>query len=91
MIIVGYYINSHFLITNGSGRMRKEYRDLVICNSCQWTASLLMDSYTFSKCPMCMADNIEVIPVEDYEKYILNVQEDRGIDIEFTDDKTRSR
>ena len=32
-----------------------------------------------------MADNIEVIPVEDYEKYILNVQEDRGIDIGFSD------
>jgi hypothetical protein len=38
-----------------------------------------------------MADNMEVIPVEDYEKYILNVQEDRGIDVEFSNDKTRSR
>ena len=71
--------------------MRKEYRDLVICNSCQWSASLLMDSYTFSKCPKCMADNIEVIPVEDYEKYILHIPEDRGIDVEFSNDKTRSR
>ena len=38
-----------------------------------------------------MADNMEVIPVEDYEKYILNVQEDRRIDVEFSNDKTRSR
>ena len=38
-----------------------------------------------------MADNMEVIPVEDYEKYILNIQKDRGIDVEFSDDKTRSR
>ena len=40
---------------------------------------------------MCMADNMEVIPVEDYEKYILHIPEDRGIDVEFSDDKTRSR
>ena len=70
--------------------MRKEYRDLVVCNSCQWSASLLTDSYTFSKCPNCMAENIEVIPVEDYEKYVLNIHKDRGIDVEFSDDKTRS-
>ena len=68
--------------------MRKEYRDLVICNSCQWSASLLIDSYTFTNCPKCMADNIEVIPLEDYEKYILLIQEDRGIDVEFSNDKT---
>ena len=70
--------------------MRKEYRDLVICNSCQWSASLLMDSYTFSKCPNCMADNIEVIPVEDYERYNISVNKIRGIDVEFSDDKIRS-
>ena len=63
--------------------MRKEYRQCIYVNSCQWSTSLLMDSYIFSKCPMCMADNMEVIPVEDYEKYILNVQEDRGIDVEL--------
>jgi Zn finger protein HypA/HybF involved in hydrogenase expression len=45
--------------------MRKEYRDLVICNSCQWAASLLIDSYAFSKCPKCMSDNIKIVPVED--------------------------
>ena len=71
--------------------MRKEYRDLVICNSCQWSASLLMDSYTFTKCPNGMADNIEVIPVEDYEKYSLSVNKIRGIDVKFSDDKIRSR
>ena len=90
VIIIGYYINI-FSYYEQHIKIRKEYRDLVICNSCQWSSSLLRDSYTFSKCPMCMADNIEVIPVEDYEKYILNVQEDRGIDVEFSDDKTRSR
>ena len=70
--------------------MRKEYRDLVICNNCRWSASLLTDSYTFSKCPKCMTDRIDVIPVEDYEKYSLNINKTRGIDVEFSDDRIRS-
>ena len=49
-----------------------------------------MDSYKFSKCPNCMADNIEVIPVEDYEKYNISVNKIRGIDVEFSDDRIRS-
>jgi hypothetical protein len=38
-----------------------------------------------------MSGNIEIIPVEDYEKYSLNINKIRGIDVEFSDDKTRSR
>jgi Zn finger protein HypA/HybF involved in hydrogenase expression len=71
--------------------MRKEYRDLVICNSCQWSASLLMDSHTFSKCPKCMSDNIEVIPVEDHERYNFNINKIGGIEVEFSDERARSR
>jgi hypothetical protein len=71
--------------------LRKEYRDLVICNSCQWSASLLMDSYSFSRCPRCAADNIEIIPVEDYEKYNFSINKIRGIEVEFSDDKIRSK
>jgi hypothetical protein len=37
-----------------------------------------------------MADNIEVIPVEDYEKYNISVNKIRGIDVEFSDDRIRS-
>ncbi|HZA68449.1 MAG TPA: hypothetical protein VE548_02030 [Nitrososphaeraceae archaeon] len=71
--------------------MRKDYRDLVICDSCQWAASLLIDSYSFSKCPKCMSENIEIIPVEDYEKYSFNIHRIRGIDLEFSDDRTKTR
>ncbi len=38
-----------------------------------------MDSYTFFKCPKCMADNIEVIPVGDYENYSFNINKIRRI------------
>jgi Zn finger protein HypA/HybF involved in hydrogenase expression len=71
--------------------MRKEYRDLVICNNCQWSASLLMDSHIFFKCPKCMGDNIEIIPVQDYEKYSISISKIRGIDVEFSDDRAKSR
>ena len=65
--MIGYCINTFSYYTQ-QNKMRKEYRDLVICNSCQWSDSLLIDSYIFSKCPNCMTDNIEVIPVEDYHR-----------------------
>jgi hypothetical protein len=71
--------------------MRKGYRDLVICNSYQWSASMLKDSYIFSRCPRCDADNIELIPIEDYEKYSFNINNIRGIEVEFSDDRIRSR
>jgi hypothetical protein len=38
-----------------------------------------------------MADNVEVIPVEDYEKFSLNIDRVRGINVEFSDDRTSSR
>jgi hypothetical protein len=34
-----------------------------------------------------MADNIEIIPVQDYEKYSISLNKIRGIDLEFSDDK----
>jgi hypothetical protein len=51
---------------------------------------MLMDSYLFSKCPECMSDNIEVIPVEDFERYSFKINKIRGIDIEFSDERIRS-
>lgn len=50
-----------------------------------------MDSHTFSKCPKCMSDNIEVIPVEDHERYNFNINKIGGIEVEFSDERARSR
>jgi hypothetical protein len=38
-----------------------------------------------------MAEDIEIVPVEDYEKYSLNIHKARGIDVEFSDDRAKSR
>jgi Zn finger protein HypA/HybF involved in hydrogenase expression len=61
-----------------------ENRDLVICNNCLWALSLLKGSQVFDRCPMCHRKNLEVIPVEDYENYKLEVSRKRGLSIEFT-------
>jgi Zn finger protein HypA/HybF involved in hydrogenase expression len=61
-----------------------ENRDLVICNNCLWAVSLLKGSHKFYRCPLCNGKNLEVIPVEDYERYKLEVNQKRGLSIEFT-------
>jgi Zn finger protein HypA/HybF involved in hydrogenase expression len=66
----------------------KEYRDLVICNNCLWAASLLKRSTGFKICPICRSENLEVIPVEDYESYKMNIDSKRGIEIHFTKEKS---
>jgi 4-hydroxy-3-methylbut-2-en-1-yl diphosphate synthase IspG/GcpE len=60
----------------------EEYRDLVICNSCLWAASLLKGSRGFIACPACGNISLEVIPVNDYEKYTMRVR-DKSFELEF--------
>ncbi|HXV87508.1 MAG TPA: hypothetical protein VD710_00275 [Nitrososphaeraceae archaeon] len=61
-----------------------ENRDLVICNNCIWAVSLIKGSKVFDQCAMCNGENIEVIPVEDYENYKLSISRKKGLSIEFT-------
>lgn len=61
-----------------------ENRDLVICNNCLWSVSLLKGSRVFDRCPMCNDMKIEVIPVQDYEKYKLSRSKKTGLSVEFT-------
>lgn len=64
-----------------------ENRDLVICNNCLWALSLLKGSQVFGRCPICHRKKLEVIPVADYENYKLEVNQKRGLSIEFTNEK----
>ena len=63
-----------------------ENRDLVICNNCLWSVSLLKGSKEFDYCPLCNGKKLEVIPVEDYEGYKLEIIGKRGLNIEFTNE-----
>lgn len=64
----------------------EENRDMVICTSCRWSASLLRGSVGFSRCPICIANTVEVIPVGDHESYNLFLKGNTGFEIEFQND-----
>lgn len=64
----------------------EEYRDLVICNSCLWAASLLRGSQGFQTCPTCGNTVLDTIPVGDFEAYTMEIR-NKNVDIEFTKDK----
>lgn len=64
----------------------EEYRDLVICNRCLWAASLLKGSRGFIACPVCGNTSLDVIPVNDYEAYTMNVR-NKNVELEFTKDR----
>jgi hypothetical protein len=61
-----------------------ENRDLVICNKCLWAVSLLKGSKVIGYCPLCNGGRLEVVPVEDYEGYKLEISQTGGLSIEFT-------
>ena len=61
-----------------------ENRDLVICNKCLWSLSLLKGAKISDRCPACSTTGLEVIPVEDYEAYELEIGRKRGLSIEFS-------
>lgn len=77
------------MVINMSSKIGTENRDLVICNNCLWAVSLLKGSQVFGCCPVCNSNNLEVIPVEDYEGYKLEIRGKRGLSIEFTEDSLR--
>jgi len=63
----------------------EENRDLVICNSCMWAVSLLKGSQGFIACPLCGNISLDVIPVNDYEAYTMNIK-DKNVELEFSKD-----
>jgi len=60
----------------------EEYRDLVICNNCLWAVSLLRGSHGFIACPACGNMSLDVIPVNDYEKYTMSIR-NKNVEIDF--------
>lgn len=57
---------------------REEHRDLVICDICLWSASLLRGSKGFTKCPMCGKETVEVIPVNDHVLFAYEGERNRS-------------
>jgi hypothetical protein len=94
MILVSYHLillmNIPIAIVANKNLNGQEYRDLVICNDCFWSASLLKGSNGFDICPIYGKTNLEITPVDDYEDYLLHIDQRRGIDIEFSDNRRKS-
>ena len=64
-----------------------ENRDLLICANCSWSASLLLGSNGFNKCPNCDSKNIEVVPVNDSESYNVRLK-GKTFEIDFQNEIT---
>ena len=67
---------------------RRNYRisdevSFLICRSCFWCASCLSPESTFAKCPSCVEENIESLPIAENEDYRFKVDLKRGITLEF--------
>lgn len=62
----------------------RNYHDtrFLICNSCLWCASWLIDDYFIQSCPICRSEKLELIPIARTEVYRIN-KEGRGVSMEF--------
>lgn len=56
--------------------------DFLICDKCFWCASLLKSGYE-SKCMSCGSPIISAIPVMPNEKFLVEVDEKRGVTLSF--------
>ena len=56
--------------------------DFLICDKCFWCASLLKSGYE-SKCMSCGSPIISAIPVMANEKFLVEVDEKRGVTLSF--------
>jgi hypothetical protein len=58
-------------------------RSFAFCQSCFWTATVFakIDSY---ECPFCPGKNVELIPLNQDEKYEYRLEPNKGLEIEFS-------
>jgi hypothetical protein len=62
----------------------RSYHDakFIICNSCLWCASWLAGDNFFQRCPICMGEKLELIPIGRTEAYLI-VKLDNSVAMEF--------
>ncbi len=55
-----------------------------VCESCYWTATIFDTCRKQDQvCPLCLNDQVVLIPLNIDEKYCYTVKPDRGLEIEF--------
>ena len=62
----------------------KNYYDakFLICNSCLWCASWLIDDYFIQSCPTCRSEKLELTPITRTEGYHIKM-DGNGVSMEF--------
>lgn len=62
----------------------RNYHDarFLICNSCLWCASWLIDDYFIHSCPTCRSEKLELIPIARTEAYHIKMN-GNGVSMEF--------
>ena len=68
---------------NGCTYLDKRF--FLMCKSCYWCASCLMDDQAyFSICPECLTDKMEWLPISQSEYYRLDFDQKLGMVLQFS-------
>jgi hypothetical protein len=65
------------------GKYNSRKRFFGLCESCYWTASFLKETQT-SQCPVCLGDNVSLMPLNINEKYEYSIERKQGLQIKFS-------
>jgi hypothetical protein len=70
---------------NEHGITYLDKRFFLMCKSCYWCASCLMDDQAyFSICPECLTDKMEWLPISQSEYYRLDFDQKLGMVLQFS-------
>ena len=58
-------------------------RYFVMCQTCYWCVSSLINNEHIANCPLCGTENIELLPISQFENYRFDNDYKRGMVLEF--------
>jgi hypothetical protein len=79
------FLSHYFSSTIGGDAAPAKSKQIhfLLCGSCFWCASYLDLCETVEKCPSCMNDKVESMPVSDKEIYTFGYDAMRGVTLAF--------
>ncbi len=67
--------------------LKREYdhknRSFALCEGCYWTATILKEVES-CQCPVCLSDQVSLIPLSRDEKYEYSLEPKQGLQIKFS-------
>ena len=82
-INISFLLNSdmYTLVVERKYDSRKRFFGL--CESCYWTATILREIESW-QCPVCLSDNVSLIPLSKDEKYEYSIKRKQGLQLKFS-------